>query len=128
MSEDFYDQDWKKLVRQQPLVARKIEALRCESVGYEEFEELRKRVEMLESQVPAEEKTRAEEDFESLVWEEFQGAKGPFQRTSKKANNNSEIFQALQTILKENKGFCQIGNHRFWFDNNDPDVIDRRRK
>ena len=69
MSEDtFYDQEWKKLARQQPLVARKIEDLHCESVGYEEFEALRKRVDRLESQAPAEVKARAEEDFESLLF------------------------------------------------------------
>lgn len=69
-----------------------------------------------------------EKDFNSLFWEDLQGAKGPFQRTSKKANSNSEIFQALQAILKEHRGFCHIGAHKYWFDNNNPDVIDRRNK
>jgi len=69
-----------------------------------------------------------EKDFDKLFWEDLRGNKGPFQRTSKKATNNSDIFQALQAILKEHKGFCQIGSYRYWFDNNNPDVIDRRRK
>lgn len=69
-----------------------------------------------------------EKDFDNLFWEDLQGAKGPFQRTSKKANNNSHIFQALQAILKERKGFCRLGTHKYWFDRNNPDVIDRREK
>jgi len=44
----FYDDDWQRLLRQYPLIARKIEELRCEVVSYEEFEELRKRVKQLE--------------------------------------------------------------------------------
>ena len=82
--------------------------------------------EQLEKMTPAE--VRDSGDFDTLFWEDREGAKGPFQRTSKKANNNSEAFQALQAILKERKGFCHIGSYRYWFDNNYPDVIDRRRK
>lgn len=44
----FYDDVWQRLLRQYPLIARKIEELRCEVVSYEEFEELRKRVKQLE--------------------------------------------------------------------------------
>lgn len=69
-----------------------------------------------------------EQDFNKLFWEDREGAKGPFQRTSKRANNNSPIFQALQAILKEHNGFCIIGDYKLWFDNQNPDVIDRRRK
>ena len=127
MSDNFYNDDWKRLFRQHPLVAKKIEALRCESVGYEEFEALRKRVELLERQVPAEVEVKDEEGFGGLSWKDFQGNKGPFQRTSRIANNNSETFLKLQTILKENKGFCQIDGYTYWFDHNDPEVIDRRK-
>lgn len=83
--------------------------------------------EQLEKMAPPEVKY-SEEDWNKLFWEDLQGNKGPFQRTSKKANNNSEIFQALQAILKKHKGFCHIGSHKYWFDNKDPDVIDRRKK
>lgn len=69
-----------------------------------------------------------EKDFGKLPWADLKGNKGPFQRTSKKACNNSEIFQALQTILRDHKGFCGIGVYKYWFDNQNPDVIDRRRK
>lgn len=68
------------------------------------------------------------EVYDTLLWEDRKGSKGPFQRTSKKTNQNSEIFQDLQAILKEHKGFCHIGAYKYWFDNNDPDVIDRRKK
>lgn len=83
--------------------------------------------EQLEKMAPAEVKYD-EKDFEKLFWEDQQGRKGPFQRTSKKANSNSEIFQGLQAILKEHKGFCHIGAFKYWFDNQNPDVIDRRKK
>lgn len=83
--------------------------------------------EYLEKQAPADVKA-SEQDFGKLFWEDLQGNKGPFQRTSKKANNNSDVWQALQAVLKEHKGFCHIGAWKYWFDNNDPEVIDRRKK
>lgn len=81
----------------------------------------------LEALAPPEVKHDAK-DFDKLPWEDLKGNKGPFQRTSKKACNNSEIFQVLQTILRDHKGFCNIGVYKYWFDNQNPDVIDRRRK
>jgi len=126
-SVDFYDDDWQRLLRRHPLIARKIEDLRCEVVSDKEFEELRKRVEQLEKMAHPEVKY-GEKDFDRLFWENLQGTKGLFQRTSKRANNNSQIFQALQSVLKEHNGFCHIGAHTYWFDNRDPDVIDRRKK
>lgn len=127
MSDKFYDDDWKRLLRQNPLVAKKIESLRCELVCYEEFEELRSRVEKLESKVLPEENMK-NEDFEGLLWKEFQGNKGSFQRTDKTENHISEIFLKLQSILNEHKGFCQINDYTYWFDHNNPDIIDRRRR
>lgn len=82
--------------------------------------------EQLEKMTPPE--VGDSEDFDTLFWEDREGAKGPFQRTSKKANNNSKAFQALQAVLKERKGFCHIGSYSYWFDNNNHDVIDRRKK
>jgi hypothetical protein len=125
--DEFYDSDWKRLRRQQPLVAKKLEALRCELVCYEEFEELRNHVEKLESKVLPEENV-ASEDFEGLLWKEFQGNKGSFQRTCKPENPSSEALLKLQSVLQTNKGFCQIGDYTYWFDHNNPDVIDRRRR
>lgn len=81
--------------------------------------------EQLEKMAPPEVK-HSPEDFDKLFWEEREGTKGPFQRTSKKANNNSETFQALQAIIREHKGFCKIGQRKYWFDQGDLDIIDRR--
>ena len=67
-------------------------------------------------------------DFEKLFWEDLQGNKGPFQRTSKKATSNHEIFQTLQGILKDHKGFCHLGDYKYWFDQGNEDIIDRRKK
>lgn len=69
-----------------------------------------------------------EADFDKLFWEDLKGSKGPFQRTSKTSTENHPVFQALQAILKKNKGFCHIGAYKYWFDNQNPDVIDRRKK
>lgn len=83
--------------------------------------------EELEKRTPPEVKYD-KEDFDKLFWEEVQGTKGPYQQTSKKANNNSEPFQALQTILKEHNGFVHIGPYKYWNHQDDPDTIDRRHK
>ena len=96
--------------------------------GPKEFEELRKRVELLEKQVPVKIENKNETDPDDLSWKEFQGNKGPFQRTSKVVNNNSETFLKLQAILKENNGFYEIGGYTYWFDHNNPDIVDRRRR
>lgn len=83
--------------------------------------------EALEKMAPPEIKHN-KEDFDKLFWEDLQGSKGPFQRTSKIANSNNLVFQGLQAVLKEHNGFCNIGAWKYWFDNNNPDVIDRRKK
>ena len=46
-----------------------------------------------------------EKDFDALFWETKQGSKGEYQQTSKNATNNHPVFQALQAVLKEKKGF-----------------------
>lgn len=83
--------------------------------------------EQLEKMSPAKTEYNPQ-DFDKLFWENLEGMKGPFQRTSKKANNNSEVFQALQKVLKEHKGFCHIEDYRYWFDQKNEDVVDRRKK
>ena len=83
--------------------------------------------EEIEKQAPPEIK-HSEEDFDKLSWESKQGTKGSYGQTSKKANNNHPVFQALQAILKEKKGFCILGSYKYWFDNQNPEVIDRRKK
>jgi len=51
----FYDDEWWKLQKKYPLIARKISDLRCESLSFEQYEEeqeiLRKKIEKLERQV-----------------------------------------------------------------------------
>jgi hypothetical protein len=83
--------------------------------------------EEIEKRAPPEVKY-GEEDFNKLFWEDLQGSKGPFQRTSKKATQNHPVFQALQAILKEHNGFVHIGAWKYWFDQGNSEVIDRRRK
>lgn len=83
--------------------------------------------EQLEKMKPPEVKY-SDADFDKLFWENLEGSKGPFQRTSKQSTQNHPVFQALQTILKEHKGFVHIGSYRYWYDQGNPDVIDRRRK
>lgn len=82
--------------------------------------------EQLEKMAPADIKYKPK-DFDKLFWENLNGSKGPFQRTSKKATNNSDLFQGLQQILKDHKGFCHLGDFKYWFDQGNQDVIDRRR-
>ena len=79
--------------------------------------------EYLESRAPKDEETP---DFEGLLWAEKKGEKGPYQQTSKQNNGNNDLFQKLQATLKEHNGFWQTKTHRYWFHQNDPEVIDRR--
>lgn len=68
------------------------------------------------------------EDIDKLFWETLKGTKGPYQQTSKRATNNHVVFQQLQAYVKAKKGFVLFGDYKYWFDRNDEDVIDRRRK
>lgn len=83
--------------------------------------------EQLEKMAPVQAKYDPK-DFDTLFWEIKQGSKGEYQQTSKKATNNNPVFQALQTILKEKKGFCILGRYKYWTHQGDVDVIDRRKK
>ncbi len=47
----FYDEDWKEIQKTHPLIARKLEELRCETVSHEEFEELMEFVQELAQKV-----------------------------------------------------------------------------
>ena len=66
-------------------------------------------------------------DSNKLPWETKQGTKGAYQQTSKKATSNSDVFQALQRNLKEHGGFWQYRGFKYWFHQQDRDVIDRRK-
>jgi len=67
-------------------------------------------------------------DFDKLFWETKEGGKGPYQQTSKSATGNSDLFRALQTQLKKNKGYWKHRGFDYWLHQGDKDVIDRRRK
>ena len=66
-------------------------------------------------------------DFNKLFWEKKEGVKGPYEQTSKRATNNSDIFQALQAKLREHNGFWQHRAFKFWFHQQNQDIIDRRK-
>jgi len=83
--------------------------------------------EEIESRTPLEVKYDAKH-FDTLKWVSKTGAKGTYEQTTKEANNNSEVFQALQKILNEKGGFWQNSNHKYWQHQGNPSIIDRRRK
>jgi len=66
-------------------------------------------------------------DFNSLPWQTKQGTKGAYEQTSKRSTNNSDIFKALQAKLREHNGFWQHQGFKFWFHQQDRNVIDRRK-
>jgi len=83
--------------------------------------------EQLEKMTPPSVK-HSEKDFDSLKWETKEGTKSPYEQTTKEANNNSEVFQALQQILSDHKQFWQSSSHKYWNHQGDADTIDRRKK
>lgn len=83
--------------------------------------------EYLQTQAPADIRAKTE-DFNKLSWTEKEGTKGPYEQTTKEANKNSVVFQALQQILSENKGFWKNSNHTYWNHQGDRNTIDRRKK
>ena len=66
-------------------------------------------------------------DFNKLPWETKRGTKGEYGQTSKRVTNNSDIFKALQRKLGEHNGFWQHQGFKFWFHQQDRNVIDRRK-
>lgn len=66
-------------------------------------------------------------NFESLFWETKKGEKGDYQQTSEKANGNNDLWKQLKVKVKEHKGFWQNGDCKFWFHQQDENVIDRRK-
>lgn len=83
--------------------------------------------EQLEKMAPSEVKY-GEKDFDSLKWETKSGTKGEYQQTTKEANNNNEVFQALTQILQDHEGFWQSSIHKYWFHQDNQYIIDRRKK
>jgi len=83
--------------------------------------------EYLQMQAPADVRVKTE-DFDKLLWSEKEGTKGSYGQTTKEANQNSEVFQALKQTLQDNKGFWQSSKHKYWTHRGNPDIIDRRKK
>jgi len=73
-------------------------------------------------------KDEPELDFSALLWAEKKGEKGVYEQTSKQNNGNNNLWQALQKKLKDHNGFWQHKDHKYWFHQQDQDVIDRRKK
>jgi len=83
--------------------------------------------EQLEKMAPVDVK-QSKEDFDKLAWTEKEGSKAPYQQTTKEGNANSEVFQALQKIIVDRKGFCVLGGYKYWLHQSNQDIIDRRKK
>ena len=81
----------------------------------------------IEKMAPSEVKYDSK-DFDSLKWETKEGTKASYQQTTKEANQNNDVFQALKKILQSHKGFWQNSSHKYWFHQNNENIIDRRRK
>lgn len=81
----------------------------------------------LETLIPKQDQQQPLPDFDKLQWETRTGAKADYQQTSKAANSNSDVFQALQKKLQEHPGFWQHNGFKYWIHLNDPDTIDRRK-
>ena len=81
----------------------------------------------LEKQVPKNVKVNAE-DFNKLSWTEKEGSRSPYEQTTKEANQNSDVFQALQQKLSEHDGFWENTAYKYWNHQGDKDTIDRRKK
>lgn len=69
-----------------------------------------------------------EKDFDNLKWKTKEGIKADYQETTKEANDNNEVFQALQKILQDHGGFWQSPNYKFWVHSGNADIVDRRLK
>jgi hypothetical protein len=82
--------------------------------------------EQLEKMAPPEVKA-SEEDYDKLFWEKTTGAKGEYEKTSKKATQNHPIFQALQERLKKHNGKGRFAPYFYWTFDKDPDTIGRKK-
>jgi len=66
------------------------------------------------------------EIYEKLNWEARTGEKGPFQMLHKDNCNDTQLFNHLDMILKQNKNNITIGDYHYWA--GDPGYIFRREK
>jgi len=66
------------------------------------------------------------EVYDKLNWETRTGEKGPFQMLRKDNCNDTQLFNHLDAILKQNKNHISIGDYHYW--TGDPGYIFRRKK
>lgn len=66
-------------------------------------------------------------NYNELQWIKKEGTKGEYQQCSRQ-NSKVEVFDRLQAELKAHGNFWQHGGYRYWFHQNDENVIDRRKK
>jgi len=66
------------------------------------------------------------EVYDKLNWENRTGDKGPFQMLRKDNCNNTQLFNHLEAILKQNENRISIGEYHYWA--GDPGYIFRRQK
>ena len=65
--------------------------------------------------------------YEKLNWESRAGNKGEFQMLRKDNCNNTELFNHLESILRQNKNNATISGNHYWTGEK-PGYIFRRRK
>jgi len=66
------------------------------------------------------------EVYNKLNWEARTGDKGPFQMLRKDNCNDTQLFNHLEAILKQNKNNVSIGEYHYWA--GEPGYIFRRKK
>ena len=66
------------------------------------------------------------EVYDKLNWENRSRDKGPFQMLRKDNCNNTQLFNHLEAILKQNENHISIGDYHYWA--GDPGYIFRRKK
>jgi len=54
------------------------------------------------------------EVYDKLNWENRSGDKGPFQMLRRDNCNNTQLFNHLEAILKQNENHISIGDHHYW--------------
>lgn len=66
------------------------------------------------------------EAYDKLNWETRTGNKGQFQMLRKDNCNDTQLFNHLEAILKQNKNNITIGDHHYWA--GEPGYVFRRKK
>lgn len=65
-------------------------------------------------------------DYNTAGWTTVKGTKGDYEQVSRQLAKQ-DVFDRLQMELKDHNGFWAHGGYKYWFHQNDQDVIDRRK-